>query len=78
MHDPLAVRSIQGVSRFDAETQQSLQLDGTAVNHVLQRLAIEALHDNEKMPVVLANLVDSANVGMVEGRGRACLSPETF
>ncbi len=38
---------------------------------VLQRLPLEKLYDDERLAVVLANVVDRADVGMVERRSGA-------
>ena len=45
---------------------------------MFQRLAAEALHRDEQVFFVLANLVDRANVGMIEGGGGASFSAETL
>ncbi len=36
---------------------------------MFQRHAVQKLHDDEWTPIVLANFVNGADVGMVEGRG---------
>ena len=40
----------------------------TVADQGLQRLAVEELHDNERLPFVLPHLVEGADVGMVQGR----------
>jgi hypothetical protein len=45
---------------------------------MLQRHAIQELHSDEAFPVLLADLVDGANVGMVEGGSRTGLATKTF
>src|ERR1700732_1516092 len=44
------------------------------VDSVLQGGAIQILHDNEGPPVGFANIVDGADVGMVERRSRLRLA----
>ena len=56
----------------------SLSSSNGALNHVLQRFAAEALHDNEELPFVLTNFVDGANIRMVERRSRARLAPKSL
>jgi hypothetical protein len=48
------------------------------LNQVLQGFAGEALHHDEKMAVVLADLVNGADVGVVQRRRSAGLAAETF
>ena len=43
---------------------------------MLQRHAIEKLHGDERMPILLADLVNRADVGMVQRRRRPRLAPE--
>src|ERR1700728_30070 len=45
---------------------------------MLQRYAVQKLHDNERLPLVLPNFVDGADVGMVQGRSGACFAAKTF
>ena len=49
--------------------------DGDAV---LQRLPLQALHDDEGPPLVLADVVDGADVGMIQGRGGLRLTLEAL
>jgi hypothetical protein len=45
---------------------------------VLQGHAIQILDHNERLICVLADLVNRADVGMVEGRSRASLATKSF
>ncbi len=45
---------------------------------MLQRLAIQKFHGDERAPILLADVVNRANVGMIQGRSRPCFAPETF
>src|SRR6266851_427222 len=44
---------------------------------MLQRHAVQKLHDQERMAVLLADFIDRADIGMVEGRRSLSLSLET-
>ena len=43
---------------------------------VLQGLTVHQLHDDEGAPLLFGQLVDRADVGVVQGRGRPRLAPE--
>jgi hypothetical protein len=45
---------------------------------MLQRESIQKFHGDKAFAVVLTNLVDGANIGMVEGRGSAGFTAKTF
>ncbi len=45
---------------------------------VLQRLALQKLHDDEGLAFVLTNLMNGADIGMVERGGGAGLALETL
>jgi hypothetical protein len=43
---------------------------------LLQRLAFQTLHQNEGLALILSEVVDGANVGMVKGGGGAGFAVE--
>ena len=45
---------------------------------MLQRHAIQKFHGDERLAVLLANVVDGANVGMVQRRSRLRFTPKAF
>ena len=45
---------------------------------VLERPALEQLHGDEVLALAFINLVDGADVGVIEGRGATGLTKETF
>jgi len=45
---------------------------------VLQRHAVQKLHGDERLAILLANVVNRADVGMVEGGSCLGLTPETL
>src|ERR1019366_4108996 len=44
---------------------------------MLQRHAVEKFHSEEHLPVLLANVVDRANIGMIQCRGSLRFALET-
>src|SRR5437870_3433530 len=63
----LAVGRIQSVGNLDADFEQALQVEGAAGNQVLQSRTVQVLHGNEGAPVFLPNVMDRADIGMVQG-----------
>ena len=76
MHDSLRVRRIEAVGDLDADLQELRDLDGPGGDAVLERLALEQLHGDERPTLELADVVDRADVGMIERRRRARLAAE--
>jgi hypothetical protein len=76
--DPLAVGGLQRIRHLRSQLQQPLHLQRLAADPVLQGLAFHQLHHEEGVPLVLSDLVDHADVGMVEGRSGPCLTLETL
>ena len=74
---PLRVRGVEGIGNLDGQIEQGFGIDGTAGDAVLQRLAFEKLHDDESLAVFLVDLVDGADVGMVQCRGGAGFALKT-
>jgi len=54
-----------------------MHLHGLAGDVVLQRRPFQEFHRNESLAFKLANVVDSANVGMVQRRSGPGFAPET-
>jgi hypothetical protein len=78
MDDAFGMRSVERVGNLDAEIKQRFHIERTAVNAVFQRHAFEKFHDDEGASIVLADLVDGADIGMIQrGRG-AGFAAETF
>src|SRR5215217_7072864 len=45
---------------------------------MLESSALEQLHDDERLPVGFIDVVDGANVGMIQSRSGSSLTLETF
>ena len=78
MDDAFRLRRIQRVRHFDSEGENRLQRQGHAADPVLEGDSLEQLHRDEGMAVRFINVMNGADVGMVE-RGRClCLTPEAL
>ena len=69
VNDVFGVRGIQRVGDLDGQRQQIFAVHRAPVDAVLQRLPIQEFHGDERLAVLLANIVNRADVGMVQGGG---------
>ena len=69
---------VQRVRNLDGEGQNQLGFHRSPSDAVFQRQPVQKLHGDEGLPIVLADLVDGANVGMVEGGRSTSLPPKAF
>src|SRR4029077_7243240 len=67
VHDALCVGSFEAVGNLNADVQEFGYFDGLPANAVLESLALEQLHGNERTAFELSNIVNGADVGMIEG-----------
>ena len=66
MHDALRVRGVQSIGDLNCQLQQFAGLERLSGDVVLQRLPFEQLHHNKGLPFVFINVVNRADVWMVE------------
>ena len=72
--DALFVSGVERISDFRSQVQHLFKLQGLARNAVLQRRTLQILHGNERLPVRFADIMNGANVGMIQRRGCLRLS----
>jgi hypothetical protein len=58
---------VERIGNLDGEIEQSFRCERLSPNSVLQSLAFQKLHGDEGLSFVLPNLVNGADVGMIEG-----------
>ena len=78
MDDVLGMRSIQGIGNLGTDIQNSLEVHWPACNQMLERVAFEILHGDEQPPLMLGDLIDGANVGVIQSRGGAGFATKTL
>jgi hypothetical protein len=69
MHGPLGVRGVERVGDLDSQVQQSVDFERPPGDLLLQGLSCQVLHDDKGLAFMLPDVVNSADVGMGEGRG---------
>src|ERR1700678_1839043 len=77
MNNALRVSGIQGLGDLHSQLQQPVASDRTRFDDMFQSLSIQVLHGDEGSPRLLANIVDGANVAMVERAGGTSFTPES-
>src|SRR5208282_3171617 len=78
MNDALRVRGVERIGNFYAQRKQCVQLHGAIADDVFQGRAVKILHDDVGLAVLLANVVNGADVWMVEGGRSPGLAAETL
>src|SRR5467141_1325930 len=78
MNNACGVSSVESVCNLSGKQKKSFHLQRTPRNAVLQRHALEKLHDDERLAFVLPDFMNGADIWMVQGRRSAGLSTETL
>jgi hypothetical protein len=60
------MRGVERVGDLDAETQRLLERKRLVANGVLESMAFEAFHDDERMSIRLADFMNGADIGMIQ------------
>src|ERR1700693_346261 len=68
----------EGIGDFNANFENGINLDRAAVDAMLQGLAFEQLHDDERSIIVFADIVNGADIGMVQGGSGASFALKAF
>src|SRR5450755_3165280 len=71
------MRRVERLRNLAPQCQQRLHLNRTPGNAVFQRRTFQELHHQERAAVLLANIVDRANIRMIERGCSAGLPLET-
>jgi hypothetical protein len=69
MDDAFAVGGVQSVGYFDGQVQENVGVERPSADTMLQRGPFEELHGDECLSFLLADVVDCANVGMIQRGG---------
>src|SRR5713226_91452 len=68
MDDAFGMSSVERISNFDGQRQHDLRVQRPSRNLMLQCQPVQKLHGDERLAVLLVDLVNRADVGMVESR----------
>ena len=78
MDDVLGMGGVEGVGDLRGERNELVELNGAAVDAMLEGLALEQLHGDEGATVVLVNIVNGADVRVIQSRGGAGFALKTL
>jgi hypothetical protein len=76
VHDAPGMRRIERIGNLRRDLEQLLGPDRRPLDPVLQRLPFEQLHGDEALPRVLADLVNGADVRVIQRGGRTRFARE--
>jgi len=78
MHDSALVRPLQPLTNINAVFQHQLGRKRTLRQAVGQRLALQKFHDQEVDAILMADVMQGANVGMTQRRYGAGFAIKTL
>ena len=78
VNDAFRMRGVKRVGDFGAQIQHHIQRQRAPSDAIAQRLTLQILHDDEKLSIVLANLMDCADVRMVKSGSGASFPLKTL
>jgi len=68
--DAFGMRGVERIGNLNRQAEQNIRLDRPSGNAMLQRYPVQKLHGDERLPILLPNVINRADVGMIEcGRG---------
>jgi len=78
MNDAAFVGGFEGIENTDADFEELIERYGLAVDAMLERDAFEKLHGDEGDAIVFVDVVDRADIGMIERGGGLSFAAEAF
>ena len=76
VHNAFAMRSIERIRDFDGQQEQLFIFQRTAGDDVFQCQAVQILHGDERPSLLLSDVVNGADIGMIQGGCRLSLALE--
>ena len=78
MHDAFGMSRIERVGDLDTQVNQTVNFEGATQHGFAQSLTFQVLHYDEAQPLMFANFVNGADVGMIQSGSRASFAAKTF
>ena len=78
MDNPFGVRRVQGVGNLDGRIEQIFEFQWAGLKALFERQTLQEFHGDEGLALVLANLVNRADSGMIQRRCGTRFAAETL
>src|SRR5213594_2783034 len=78
MNNSPGMGGVQRARQLDCDLQQVTGSDRLAIDEVLQGPPIEVLHNDKRTAVMLADIVNRANLRVIQSRGGARFNTKSF
>src|ERR1700721_746749 len=78
MDNSLFMRGPERIGHLDREFHESVDRNRLSVDFMLQGVALQKLHNKEGLAIVRGDLVNRADVGVIERGSRAGFALKTF
>ena len=78
VHDTLRVCGVEGIGHLHAQFQHLVGRQRPLRDALLQRLAIEQFHHHELLALMIADVVERADVRVVQARDHPCFAQEAL
>src|SRR5215469_16710077 len=75
VNESLSVRGLQGAGDLNPDVQSVVKAHRAAVDALLEGLAFQILHGDERTAIVFADIVNRADLWMIQRRSRTSLDP---
>src|SRR5688572_12406333 len=75
--DPFTVSRVEGVGYLNTQLDKLMDFQWAGRQTFTEALTLQQLHDDERAALVLADIIDGADVGVVQRRGGSRFGPKT-
>ena len=76
--DAFPVRRVESLRNLDGQIQNGFDFYWSTADTVLQCLPVNEFHHDESLPVLFTDVMNGADVGVIQRRCGLCLAPETL
>ena len=78
MDDAFGMGGVEGIGNFDGNGKMGGEIEGALRDAVLEGHAVEIFHDQESFASIFANIVDGADIRMIESGGGFGFTAKAF
>ena len=78
MNDAFGVSDVESIGNLNPEIEDLFNRERLTVDVLAEGFAVDELHGDERAMILLANVVDGADAGMVESGSRVGFTAKTF